>query len=239
METVSTNVEKGNGKPKKGEQRWVNKASEYANRKTVSTEATIQVVCHQKSALLMDCMPAEDVENTLIRGVRKPPVRDAALDEMASSKVYLNDGQIVLPAAALFACLRAAGRKVKVGKSAMSTAKTTELPSILTIEEEFMGLFDPETGKPLTREDWKPDLRRGMMDNAGKKTAVGIVRPRFDRWAFKMTLLVDYSGMDGLIEGHIYKLIEVAGNRIGLLSWRPSCNGPMGRFKIDEFNVAC
>lgn len=214
-------------------------ATKQPKRARISTEALIEVVCVQKSALLMDAMSDEDIESALIRGIRKPPDRDSPLEEMAKRKMYRGpNGEIILPASMYFACLRNAGRKVKVGKSNISTAKTTELPSILTIEEEYFILFDPETGKPLTEVDMKTDLRRCMMDNAGKKTAVGNVRPRFDRWAFKATLSVDYSGMEGLMEAHIRKLVEIAGNRIGVGSWRPTCNGPMGRFRIETFEVA-
>ncbi|MEO5927589.1 MAG: hypothetical protein ABIO72_02705 [Patescibacteria group bacterium] len=228
METETTN-----GSPKKN-----SKKDEGAARARVSTEAILEFTCVNKSALLMDAMSDEDIENVLIRGQRKPADRDSPLEEMAKRKMYRGENnEIILPSSMLFACLRNAGRKVKVGKSNISTAKTTELPSILTIEEEYFILYDPESTKPLTEEDMKTDLRRCMMDNAGKKVAVGNIRPRFNSWGFKATISVDYSAMDGLTESHIRKLFEIAGNRIGVGSWRPSCNGPMGRFRVEGCEV--
>ena len=207
-------------------------------RSKVSTEALIEVTFHNKSALLMDAMSDKTIEDVLIRGIRTPPDRESPLDEMAKRKMYRGPkGEIILPANMLFASLRNAGRKIKVGKVQISTAKTTELSAILTIEEEHFVLYDPDTGNPLTEDDMLVDLRRCMMKGKGDATAVGNVRPRFNKWAFKVTLSVDYSGVEGLTEGHIRKLVEIAGNRIGVGSWRPTCNGPMGRFRVESFDV--
>ena len=211
---------------------------ESATRARISTEAAFEITCVNKSALLMDAMSDEEIENALIRGVRKPADRDSPLEDMAKRKMYRGpNDEIVLPSQMLFACLRNAGRKVKVGKSNISTAKTTELPSILTIEQEYFVLIDPETKKSLTEADMKTDLRRCMMDAGGKKTAVGNIRPRFNSWGFTVNISVDYSAMDGLTEAHIRKLFEIAGNRIGVGSWRPACNGPMGRFRVEDCTV--
>lgn len=212
------------------------KADKKARSSSIDKTALIEVICVNRSPLLMDPASRDFVENVLIRGERAAPVRDMPLVDMASKKIYRGpDGKIGIPVECLLGCLRSAGRKIKVGKGAISTAKTTELFSFLTIEESFLPLLDPETMRPLPEEgSWVEDTRRGMMHNAGKDTAVGIVRPKFERWAFKCTLNVDYSGMDGLTEDHVRKLVEIGGNRVGLCSYRPTCNGPFGRFKLAE-----
>lgn len=208
-----------------------------APRRLVSNEALIEVVCVGKSPLLMDAMPPEVVEKTLVRKQRDAIDTESPLDVMAAKKLYRDsDGTIGLPTECLFACLRGGGRKVKVGKGSISTAKTTELPSILTIEETFIKLVIPGGGDPET--SWKEDLRRGIMQNGANRVAVGIVRPKFEKWGFTVNVTVDYTGMEGLTETHIQRLFEIAGNRIGLGSYRPSCNGPFGRFRVEAFTVA-
>ncbi len=90
-------------------------------------------------------------------------------------------------------------------------------------------VFDPDLD---TESPWRVDVKRGV-----GKTGIPnvIVRPCFEEWSFKVTIEVDYTGLDGLTPTHIQQLFERAGKRVGLLSYNPAHKGPYGRFKVASF----
>lgn len=179
------------------------------------------------SPLLMDAMSEETVEDVLIRRKRSPVQTDLTREERCEPKFYRdpeNPEAFGIPAENFMAALREAGRKVKVGKSQVSTAKTTTLYSFLSVRENFLR---------LTQQKWVPDVRRGRMDDG---TTVGITRPKFPTWGFKVTLEVDLTE-EGITENTIRELIRIAGNQIGLGAFRPQKNGPFGRFRITKWDA--
>lgn len=188
----------------------------------------IRVQVEGVSPLLMDAMSIETVERVLIMKQRDPVQTDITREQRCAPKFYRdpsNPDSFGIPAENFLATLRDAGRKVKVGKSKISTAETTNLFSFLTVQESFL---------PLTHQEWIPDVRRGVMKDG---TTVGITRPRFSQWGFKATLEVDLEGMEGLTEQAVKSLVRIAGNSIGLCAFRPTCNGPFGRFRIADWQV--
>jgi hypothetical protein len=198
-------------------------------------EATIALVCVGRTPLMMDPMDRETIEKTLIFGDRPPKDTTTPTEDRASKKMYRNpEGKIALPSDMLFACLRGAGKKVKVGPRANITKSTgeTALPAIVTIQEMYLTLKHPE----VTDFDqaWTTDVRRGRLASG---TTCGIVRPKFEKWGFEVTVEIDYTGLEGLTEGHIKELFRRAGHNQGLGSFRPSCGGPFGTFDVAEFVV--
>ena len=114
----------------------------------------VHAVCQGVSPLLMNPMD-EATLDSLITGVRLPKVKDRPFEEMAEEKIYRgDDGTIGIPAVNLFACLVEAGRRVKLGKTQISTKESTILPSFLTIEEFFLPFIDDP--------EWVVDKRRGV-----------------------------------------------------------------------------
>lgn len=175
------------------------------------------------SPLLMN--PAtEDLLNELDGGAaaRKPNKMEETPEEKAAKKVIRNgEEEIGIPAEYLFSCLVSAGRLVKIdAKKNISTLTSTLLPSFLTIEEMFFAFEDQDVR-------WEIDRRRGKIPNNG--TAVCITRPRFDRWAFSASILID---KNEITEERVRLLFDKAGAAIGLGDFRPSCRGPFGRFKV-------
>ncbi len=166
--------------------------------------------------------------------------------EKLQDKIYRDaSGRPVLPVSVLESCLREAGRKVKVCKANISTAKTTKLFSFLELKELEIPLIFPEGCDPTSmrpsagaenegnldpKSPWEVDVRRlvGAM----------LLRPKFEKWGFTCTVKIDFTTLDGLTEGHIRKLFDIAGNRVGLLLYRPACKGPFGRFKVDSIKTA-
>jgi len=189
------------------------------------------------SPMLQDAMSPDEVERILIQKQRDQPNLDLTRKERCKPSLYINPNRKAgkkqkfgVPAENFLAALRGAGRKVKVGKIQVSTAKTTNLFSFLSVREVFLP-FLPELQK------WVPDVRRGVMHNTGSATTVGITRPKFPQWGFKCTLEVDLDGMEGINEDTVRVLVQRAGSSQGLCSFRPSCNGPFGRFKIKSWAV--
>lgn len=222
MEIVATPKKKGNGKAE-------------APSNNVVTEATIALVCVGRTPLLMDPMSEEVIVRDLILGGRPGKDTTTPIRDRAAVKIYRSEeGKIGLPAGMLFASLRGAGRKVKVGPRATLTKYDgeTALPAILTIREMFLELKHPEVKD--FEEAWKVDVRRGQLASG---TTCGIVRPKFDKWGFEVTIDVDYTGLDGLTEGHIKELFRKSGRNTGLGSFRPSCGGQYGTYDVVEFEV--
>jgi hypothetical protein len=149
--------------------------------------------------------------------------------EEAEGKVYAtHDGKPYLPTENLMACLISAGMYIKLdGKRQMSTAKSTLLPGFLSIEDPFLLLLN-SGGAPAA---WEVDMRQGRNPNGGE--AVCIIRPRFDSWSFRASLLAD---TDSISENMIRELVDIAGSRIGLCDFRPQRRGIYGKYKVTNWS---
>lgn len=185
----------------------------------------IGVTLEGVTPLLMNAMSTEQLLN--IRNKVKAPknaARPSPRDE-AESKVHrMPDGDPHIPVAMLMSCLIGAGQFVRLdGKKQISTAKSTVLPGLLTIEDRWL---------PLSPKTWEVDIAQGRNPNGGE--AVCIIRPRFDSWAFALTLSVDQTQI-GL--NVIRELVDIAGNRVGLGDFRPKCKGTFGRFCVTRWEI--
>lgn len=192
-----------------------------------------KVKCVKKGpGLLMNAMSDETLEG-LRTHVYETKKKDITCEEEAASKLYKNEkGTIGIPVENLSACLCIAGRYVKNGSPPrqISTATTTTLYSLLSIRESFLLLTDGNGGLAT----WVVDKRKGSKNDKNGKNAVCIVRPRFNSWGIEFTLEID----DKEVKPEtIRQLVEVAGNKIGLCDFRPTCRGPFGRFEIAEWQV--
>ena len=218
-------------------------------------QITYEIVCEQKSPLLMDQFTEDEMVAVLVHGQRKPIDKESLVEHRCPSKIYRDEnGNPALRADHLLACLRAAGRSIKIGKEGkISTATETKLFSFLELEFESEDLTiplifpegmnaksekpnggrveDPSNIDPTS--PWKVCVKRGVGEATGIANA--LVRPMFEKWSFRVVVTVDYTALDGLTEMHVRQLFERAGNRVGLLSYRPACNGPFGRFKVTSF----
>ena len=193
------------------------------------TELTIQ--CKGVSGMLMNPMTDETL-GELISGVRKPRLKDRLIEDAAAERMYRDEkGQMGFPAINLISALKYAGRSVKNGKKAVSTATSTTLFSFLEFPNEFI----PFDGLDEKGEiPWKTDKRRGVMKNGASSVAVGIVRPRFNNWGFTVKVNLN----EKLIrEETVKELFAEAGTNAGLCDFRPSKGGPFGRFEVVDFKA--
>ena len=187
---------------------------------------TVYATLTSLSPMFQDAMSDEVLEG-LRTGVFVTKPKDVKIEEQAEMGLYLDpsgNGDFGIPGQNLFGCFREGGRYIKVkGKQISLADKTTILPSLLTIPHEFLPFKNGAS--------WVVDKRRG----ANKKgEALCVVRPRFDQWEIDVTLLVEDSEVD--IQT-IHKLVTIAGSKIGLCGFRPTCGGPFGRFEISKWEV--
>jgi hypothetical protein len=196
-------------------------------------EVIYEAYCVGITPLLMHRMPEEMIQRVLIDGER--PVKETDLEprERCEKNGYFyrdpNDtenGAFGIPTDHLLSAMKAGGRDVKIGKSKVSTATSTKLHSFLTVLEDFLPFGADE-------QDWVPDVRRGNMSSGSSKVAVGITRPKFLKWSFKVRLRVSLG--DGVSESTIKQILEYAGRRAGVCSFRPSCGGRFGQFRIEDW----
>jgi hypothetical protein len=80
------------------------------------------------------------------------------------------------------------------------------------------------------KDGWVVDVRRGVLQ--ATKVAVAIVRPKFPRWGFEITVEVNE---DLVNVEKIMDLFEIAGRQCGLGDFRPGTKGQFGRFSVKEF----
>lgn len=181
----------------------------------------VRLTCEGTKPLLMERMTEETLEH-LLRGTRPSIDKKRKLNDIAEEKLYVIDGKLCIPADNFWACLVEGGPMVDYkGKKKISNSEESLLPAFLDIKEELL---------PFTNGDvWVVDKRRGRLDNG---TAVCIVRPRFNRWGFTATLVIDETMIS---PDKIKELVEAAGKFKGLGGHRKK--GRFGRFQIVSWEV--
>lgn len=148
-------------------------------------------------------------------------------------KIYRNEqGKVCFPAQNLFSALSEAGRSVRLdGKKQVSTAESSKLAAIMTINEPSFLLVDGADNSQEAK--WASSMMKGTNPNGG--TAVAICRPMFTSWAFRMSItanLKDYA------ESIVRELFDRAGNEIGIGDFRPQKKGTYGRFRVESWTIA-
>lgn len=191
----------------------------------------IAIQCKGLSSMLMNPMTDETLDS-LITGIRKPIVKDRPMHDVANERIYRDEnGRMGIPTINLISALKGAGRSIKNGKKAISTATTTTMFSFLEFPDEFIPFDDLDENGGIS---WKVDKRRGVMKNGASQVAVGIIRPKFDKWGFTVKVKLN----EKLLREETLKALFVeAGTNMGLGDFRPSKNGPFGRFEVVDFKV--
>ena len=149
--------------------------------------------------------------------------------EEATSRLVKNEvGEIGLPVSYPFGCLIHAGRKVqKQGRTNWTNAESSEIPTVLEIEEEFLVLTNGD-GQPAP---WKPLFSVPYNE---KGIPVPLVRPRFPNWEATFTLVLEDKEMS---EKTCRRLVDVAGTKVGVGSWSPRRKGRFGRFRVKTWEI--
>jgi len=181
--------------------------------------------------LLMDRMPEETLDAIRTRTTIRIDRGSMTEDEEAGGKVYrASDGQtIAFPVENVLACLKNGGRKVKIGRAAITKATgETMLFSILNVmtSDGFVPVTNGNGG-PATDDCWEVDKRKGSNND---NSANCLIRPKFPTWGMKFTVRIGPDGDEKIVK----QLIEAAGMSAGMGSFRPKTGGPFGMFEIAE-----
>ena len=145
--------------------------------------------------------------------------------ERAKSFLYTHsgkpDGKPVIIQPAIFGAIVEAGKFFKLGKSKMTTQKTSLVPAYLSVNG---------TAFLITHKDpWTVDTRAVRIPATGGRILEH--RPMFHDWKVGFEMEV-YAGID---EKLARDLVDTAGLRIGLGDMRPEKKNCYGKFKVVEW----
>ena len=145
--------------------------------------------------------------------------------DVAREKLYTDDnGVLGIPQPNLYRCIIDAGKFFKVGKSKMTTVKSSLVPSCVSIDPVFL---------PLThKQPWTVDSRPVRIPATGGRIIAH--RPKFDDWALSFEAELDEETMT---EDLFRELVDAAGSKIGLGDFRPDTKGPFGKFVVTSWKV--
>ncbi len=142
----------------------------------------------------------------------------------AERKLYIdNEENLFVPGYVMIACLISAGRFHKIGRSKVSTRDTSLVTAGIEVEELCC---------QLSTNKWEVDTR--SIVNPTTKGRQMSHRPRIDEWGLTFTINVDTTLFPIKL---VREIVDDAGRRCGLLSYRPERKGPFGKFKVVKWEV--
>lgn len=140
--------------------------------------------------------------------------------EIAESKLYIGlNKQPMIPQPNLLRCLIEGGRFHKVGKTQVTTAKSSMLFACVDIEGTEIPI--------ISRQGWKVDTRPVRIPSTGGRILAH--RPMFDDWRLHFVMELDITIMS---ERLMRTMVDDAARRVGLGDFRPATKGPFGRFVV-------
>jgi len=143
--------------------------------------------------------------------------------EQADKKLYKGlDGKLIIPQPNLLRCIVDGGKFHKVGKSQITTQKSSILYACIDIEGTEIEI--------VSKEGWRVDTRAVRIPSTGGRILAH--RPMFDDWALTFEMTVDTTLMNAKL---LRQIVDDAGQRVGLGDFRPSCKGPYGKFKVTNW----
>ena len=145
--------------------------------------------------------------------------------EIAEGYAYKQDGTFVIPTGYLVGAFKAVASEYKQKNSVRKSMKSIA-GGIFRPEEEFATLLT-EKNKPIA--DFEVDIRKATNHQKG---AVAVCRPRFDKWKLKTVIVIDD---DLLSEEVALDILNDAGKRSGIGSFRVSRGGYFGQFSVTSF----
>lgn len=156
---------------------------------------------------------AESSSGVHVRRERPGPKEDA------EERLYQNDGAAYFPAENLRQSIIAAASRTKIGRR----SATTDVAAALFILPFAMPLIG----------EWHVDSRPVVIP--ATKGRILRHRPMFDEWIIELTLQIETELIDA---NTVRKIMDDAGNYVGIGDFRPARKGPYGRFRVDSWSVA-
>lgn len=199
----------------------LNRASE-TERETMKN---ITIKVEGVSPLLMNAFTDEAAEQAT-RGNKGSATGDRGTPrEQAEAVLYKNErGQIGIPQPNMFTCLVEGGKFFKIGRSKVTTQRSSLIPAVMLIREPFI---------PLQHEEpWDVDTRPVRIPATGGR--ILRYRPSFEKWGLEFHVELD----DELLGLKLFRdIADAAGKRVGLGDFRPDTKGPFGKFVVTHWEV--
>lgn len=126
-----------------------------------------------------------------------------------------------MPGTNLFAALVEAGKFHRLGKSKVTTQRSSLVPAGINIRELMV---------PLGTKDFEVDSRRVRIPATGG--CIMRHRARLDRWKASFTVDIDETVFT---PDFVRTLLDDAGKKVGVGDYRPATRGPFGRFVVTRW----
>lgn len=184
----------------------------------IRIEGTTALICNKFTDA------AAEASSSGTRGSSAAGERGTPL-EIAKGKLYIGlNGLATIPQPNLFRCLIEGGRFHKIGKTQVTTARSSMLFACLEIEGAEI---------PIDHlEPWRVDTRAVRIPSTGGRILAH--RPMFDDWALNFTADLDTSILGPKL---LRQIIDDAGKRVGLGDFRPATKGPFGKFIVSRWQA--
>lgn len=188
---------------------------------------TYRVEIKGVTPLLQHRMPEEELFALLgAKTQKKKDKEDQTQRQIAEKYVYkTKDGQFYVPAEHVTGAVSFVAsdykQKNSIRKSLKQILKGAVMPS------KPYGIITCHKGKPL--KDFEVDVRKATNHQKG---AVAVCRPRFDEWKTEIELSIQ----DELVSPEtLLEMLNDAGKRSGIGSFRVQRGGYFGQFQITKF----
>lgn len=157
--------------------------------------------------------------------------KDLTPRELAEPYAYrLKNGELYIPIDAMMSAMKYGGKFHTVGKNKVTTNKSSLVPAGITMLDLYM---------KLGAKDFEVDSRP-VTNNALGGAKIISHRPRIDKWETNFQMDVDdliFKDSKMGTEARVRAIVDDAGKKAGLLSFRPSCGGIFGKFIVIKWKV--
>lgn len=145
--------------------------------------------------------------------------------QIAESYAYKNEQGFVVPSSYLVGAFKSVASEYKQKNSVRKSLKSIA-GGIFRPESEFIQLINSKN-KPL--KDFEVDIKKATNHQKG---AVAVCRPRFDEWELEMIASIDEELVS---QEMVLDVLNDAGKRSGIGSFRVSKGGYYGQFQVTSF----
>lgn len=178
------------------------------------------------SPLLQHKMPEDELFSLLgTKSKKKKDKETLTPREIADRYAYKINNTYCIPTAYIVGAFKGIASEYKQKNSQRKSIKSIA-GGIFRPDEEFVNLLD-NNHKEIT--SFEVDIRKGVNHQKG---AIAVCRPRFDEWNILMTATIQ---TDFVSEEVILEMLNDAGKRSGIGSFRVSKGGYFGQFIIEKF----
>jgi hypothetical protein len=176
--------------------------------------------------LLQHRMTEEELHGLLgSKSAKKKDKEQLTPRQIAEKYAYKNALGFVIPTAYLVGAFKNVASEYKQKNSQRKSIKSIAA-GIFRPEEEYAQLLN-EDGSPIT--NFEVDIRKATNHQKG---AIAVCRPRFDKWYLDLVIVIDEELVN---EDTVLAILNDAGKRSGIGSFRVAKGGYFGQFVVTEF----